>query len=164
MIVCVHFGVLYSWMNWIAPTPGVCVCVAIVFLPVTIRAGLRRSLFKRPWCEAETKSRQKDSLTLWQRSLKTTKRWLSLASVIRCRSADARFWPGKHRKFPTPLPESACQNTIPLAWHLKSAFYSLAPCIQKCQVSCCCCNKPLSCQLAALPREWRTVSAPAVQH
>lgn len=106
IIVCVHFGALYSWMNWIAPTPGVCacvcVCVAIVFLPVTIRGGLRRSLFKRPWCEAETKSRQKDSLTLWQRSLKTTKRWRSLASVIRCRSADARFRPGKHRKIPNP--------------------------------------------------------------
>lgn len=97
-------------------------------LPVAIRAAA--SLLRK----ASAQSRNAVVLTKGLSDVRTKegkkkqyKCWGSSASVIRCGSAattTARFWPGARSR------SVACQNTIPLAWHLKSAFYALAPRIQ----------------------------------
>lgn len=96
------------------------------------RAAASRKSSQKGFCMKEEHSRR-DKRTQWcsdkRGRKKTHKRWSSSASVIRCGSATtaaatARFWPGAHSR------SVACQNTIPLAWHLKSAFYALAQRIQ----------------------------------
>lgn len=70
-------------------------------------------------CDFGTKSHQTGH--------RSTKRVHSRTSIINCRRVDAISWPGKLRNSQL-LPGPSCQNTIPLAWHLWSAFFSLAQC------------------------------------
>lgn len=115
-------------------------------LPVAIRAAASRKSFQKGLCTKQEHS-CRDKRTQWcsdKRGRKKTKRWHPSASVIRCASATtatARFWPGAHSH------SVACQNTIPLAWHLKSAFYALAPRIQNVK-------SPVVVVISLLPANW----------
>lgn len=83
--------------------------------------------------------------------------------IISCRRVDGRLWTSQRRRS-QPLPRAACQNTTPISVTSPKCILLIGSIHPKCHVSWCSCNKPISCQLAAAPCEWRTVSAPAVQH